>query len=491
MVNNANDWKLKNPEDEVVAWVPEGAWYSMMPVKFENLDGIIIRIDGDIKASKRHTRWEVDYVWDVKNKTTGEGKWKVEIWNFIDIQYSTNLKFEGKGSVDGQGFMWWLREYVQKNPAGRPNLIEMKSCEHVEFTGIKWMNSPYYHMHHKDINEFYYHDFEIFVDWWGQFILGQFLLARDDEFTIGDFTLPTYPLNTDGIDPAGSNILIERVNITNFDDAVAIKPQKSTGKVSSCSENIIVRDCVVTFGVGMTIGSVPPNDDYNCVRNVTFQRVVFYHPFKAIYVKTNPGTTKSMLPGSGGEITNILYEDMTIHHPIWWSVYIGPQQQKQPGGDGPGCLFYPIGGCETQPLIHVANITLRNVQQFGNILPPGIVRCNSTYPCTGFVFENVNADGWWKWFGLGYITEEVHGEVMFSSPAPAFMKPDGTYATENVPSRDPVEIAIALYSKVMTHYESLVGEIESLLAANNVTTPLTSITNFQDLFKTVYEAIAF
>lgn len=36
-------------------------------------------------------------------------------------------------------------------------------------------------------------------------------------------TLPMFPLNTDGIDPHGTNILIERVNITCFDDAVAVK----------------------------------------------------------------------------------------------------------------------------------------------------------------------------------------------------------------------------------------------------------------------------
>ena len=39
--------------------------------------------------------------------------------------------------------------------------------------------------------------------------------------------LPTYALNTDGIDPAGKNVLIERVNITNYDDAVAVKALNS------------------------------------------------------------------------------------------------------------------------------------------------------------------------------------------------------------------------------------------------------------------------
>jgi hypothetical protein len=33
-----------------------------------------------------------------------------------------------------------------------------------------------------------------------------------------------FPLNTDGIDPSGTNIVIRNVKITCYDDAVAIKP---------------------------------------------------------------------------------------------------------------------------------------------------------------------------------------------------------------------------------------------------------------------------
>ena len=88
----------------------------------------------------------------------------------------------------------------------------------------------------------------------------------------------------------------------------------------------MVRDSYIGFGVGASIGSVPPDDRYNCIRNVTFRNIVIHHPFKAIYVKTNPGTTKSMLPGSGGEISNIVYENIEIHLPIWFGIYIGPQQ---------------------------------------------------------------------------------------------------------------------------------------------------------------------
>ena len=132
-----------------------------------------------------------------------------------------------------------------------------------------------------------------------------------------------------------------------------------------------------------------------------------------------------MLPGSGGEITNIVFDNIEIHNPIWWGIYIGPQQQKQPGGSGDGCMFYPLGGCETQPLISMTNVTLSNIRQYGTILPwPGIVRCNETAPCTGFVFDNVHSTGFWSFFGFNYITENIIGTVTNSKPAPVFNEAD-------------------------------------------------------------------
>ena len=177
-----------------------------------------------------------------------------------------------------------------------------------------------FHIYARDLANAHFHDFEIEVDIWQQVNLGN-LLGSDQDL---GFKVPVYALNTDGIDPSGTNITIERVNITNFDDAVAVKPQNVNDTQSQCSENILIRDCIVHWSVGMTIGSVPANDTYNCVRNVTFQNIVMHHPIKGIYVKTNPGNTTSMLPGSGGEITNIVYDNITIYNPVWWGIYIGP-----------------------------------------------------------------------------------------------------------------------------------------------------------------------
>ena len=59
-------------------------------------------------------------------------------------------------------------------------------------------------------------------------------------------------------------------------------------------------------------------------------------------------------------------------------------------------MLYPLGGCETQPRIDVQNITIRDLNSTGGFLPPGVVRCNESNPCTDINFEDVNIDGWWK-----------------------------------------------------------------------------------------------
>ena len=169
------------------------------------------------------------------------------------------------------------------------------------------------------------HDFEIFVDHKGVLELGKLLFDQEPNGLNG-MTLPMFPLNTDAIDIAGKNILIERLNVTNFDDAIAVKGLSKNGDYATCTENVIVRDMNVWFSTGLSIGSVTPSDKYSCVNNVQFLNTKMYHPLKAIYIKTNPGSTTSMLPGSGGKITNILYDNIEVHHPIWWSIYIGPQQ---------------------------------------------------------------------------------------------------------------------------------------------------------------------
>jgi hypothetical protein len=84
-------------------------------------------------------------------------------------------------------------------------------------------------------------------------------------------------------------------------------------------------------------------------------------------------------------------------------------------------MLYPIlKQCETQALITVKNITLRNVVSTDGVLPPGIIRCNETNPCRDIYFENVDATGWFTLLNYGYITENALGSQWLSFPSPGF-----------------------------------------------------------------------
>ena len=89
-------------------------------------------------------------------------------------------------------------------------------------------------------------------------------------------------------------------------------------------------------------------------------------------------------------------------------------------------MLYPLIDCLTNELVTIKDITLNNVQIYDSVLPPGIVRCNETNPCTNMIFQNVNvAGGWWRWIHLGYIVENVYGTVVASEPIPEFINDSG------------------------------------------------------------------
>jgi len=81
------------------------------------------------------------------------------------------LKFESttkSGTLDGQGFMWWIREWLNLNKAHRPKLLVFTSTRNIEFSDIFVTNSPSFHINPDHCENVYMHDFELFTDSWGQ-----------------------------------------------------------------------------------------------------------------------------------------------------------------------------------------------------------------------------------------------------------------------------------------------------------------------------------
>ena len=391
--------------DDRTVLVPSGEAYHYFMVSADHLINVVLQVDGTLIVSNNITssQWPKD-------------------GDYASF-YFTNCKgltLTGYGKIDGQGYDWWWHVIITDHDH-RPHLVMMDTCSDIHITNLMFLDSPQFHLRLYHIMDVVIRNITIFVDIGKQKELlhksGRWIpfkskneqeldlisILRKDphlekmlsnlppelEKILEALGVPTFPLNTDGIDPKGKNVLIENVNITNFDDAVAVKPASEGDPFSSCSQNMTIRNSVVAYGVGMTIGSVPPSDNVNCVKDILFENIRFEHPIKALYIKSNPGDHGT------GVIDSITYRNITAKYPLWYPIWIGPQQQEQPGTAGTGCsFFYPIvDECPTQPRVSITNILLENISFVDGVTLPGVLLANATTPYTGFKFNNVTSHG--------------------------------------------------------------------------------------------------
>lgn len=208
--------------------------------------------------------------------------------------------------------------------------------------------------------------------------------------------------------------------IDNFDDAVVFKPCHEGYKFCQCSGGY-VHDIQTFFSVGMSIGSVPPREPANCIKDVVFRDIRMEYPIKAIYIKSNPGDTGS------GLIQNITYENIFIYRALWWALWIGPQQQEQPGGYvSQGCNFdFPRHGssCPTNPLVSFRDITLRNVTAIDGLNQlAGMIIANESNPGRNFLFDKVLVQqGKDQDYTEPFYTHDIYGTTRFCLPELQFL----------------------------------------------------------------------
>jgi hypothetical protein len=315
-VNRVN---YHHPDQDRTVVLPKGKIVASMSVELANIFNVELQIDGTLEASVHYESWPA-----VRHNKAN---------HFLQFLYSSNITIGGSGLIDGLGYDWWVREFAIANPNGRPKLIDFEGTDKIHIYGLELRNSPSFYIHLGDVDDVHIHDLVIetvtikqrasmlrgekhamgLMDGATKFEKSVFDLAvvaanaylsgipeavkeglRNFVGAAPLFYWPVFPLNTDGIDIGGSNVLVENIQIRNYDDAVVSKPSNGGNKVvmGGCTQNFTVHNISTVFGVGMSIGSVPPHLNHSCVRDVSFEKVQQEYPLKAIYIKTNPCNDK-------------------------------------------------------------------------------------------------------------------------------------------------------------------------------------------------------
>jgi polygalacturonase len=264
--------------------------------------------------------------------------------DFIEAKSDSNVEISGSGTIDGNGSAWWSA-YNSNNSIKRPYLIYFDDSNIVLVENVLLQNSPMFHV----------------------------AFGATNNVTIDAITIntPSTSPNTDGIDPAGSNYLIENCNISTGDDDVAVKPEDVY-----CS-NITIQNCTIGYGHGISVGGETNEGlDGLTVTNITFTNTV-----NGIRLKADRG--------NGGVVENLSYSDITmtnVEYPILIDSYYNQSNDipTNPASD-PG-QTYSAGSTPLWEDISISNLTSTNSASNSNA---GIIFGLPEAPVENLSFTNV------------------------------------------------------------------------------------------------------
>jgi polygalacturonase len=248
--------------------------------------------------------------------------------SLLHADHAVDISLTGEGTVDGNGHVWWDAKAEDRKKglpeAPRPMLFDLTHSKKILIEGVTIQNSPQYNI---------------------MAVLCDGLIVRNVKILNPGHTAP----NTDGIDPIStSHVLIEHDLIDTGDDNVAIKSGLvERGDPNVPSTDIVVRDCDLRNGHGLSIGS----ETAGGVRNVKVEHVKFNGTRQGIRIKS--------ARGRGNDIGNFTFRDIAMENvetPIQITAYYT--------GGIKGDTAHPL--TEHTPRFHditIENVTVRGAKR--------------------------------------------------------------------------------------------------------------------------------
>lgn len=260
-----------------------------------------------------------------------------------------NITVTGRGTIDGQGAIWWKRVRLNnpgKHPSGpltdadrieaaklsrgRPHLFRVIRCQDVVIEHVNLRNSAEWHVHPMLCEN-----------------------VRVDGITIS--APATMAHNTDGINPESCrNVQIVNCRIDTGDDCVTLKSGRDElgRRTGRPDENITIANCVMMHGHGgVTIGSEMSGG----VRNVVVTNCVFQETDIGIRIKSQRGRGGVV---EGISVSNVVMLD--VPSPFTITTFYQ-------GNDQPGDVHAVDAGTPRYRDFHFNAITARGAKSAGSI----------------------------------------------------------------------------------------------------------------------------
>ncbi len=260
-----------------------------------------------------------------------------------------NITLTGRGTIDGQGAVWWKRVRLndprkfppgpqteadhaeaKKMSRGRPHMIQFVRCNDVVIERVNLQNSAEWTVH-------------------------PMLCDRVRIENISITNPATNAHNTDGINPESCrNVQILHCRIDTGDDCVTLKSgiNELGRKMGRPDEDIVIADCVMSHGHGgVTIGSEMSGG----VRNVVVTNCVFHGTDNGIRIKSQRGRGGIV---EGLVVSNIVMLDVPLPFTIS-TFYAGSDRPED---------SHPVDiGTPRYRDLFFSNITARNAKTAGVI----------------------------------------------------------------------------------------------------------------------------
>lgn len=224
---------------------------------------------------------------------------------FLSAENCENIRVTGKGVIDGQGARWWKafldeKKAGTKNAPRRPQLIAFKNCRKVAVEDITTLNPPNTHYSFKHCAD---------------------LTIRGIKAEAPDESPNTDALNLSNV----HDVLIENCSISTGDDNIVLLCSPVKNPTRPGVENVVIRNCKLGFGHGLSIGSYTGGG----VRNVLAENIRFEHTTSGIRMKAGRDR--------GGVVGNLRYRNITmrdVRYPIHITSYY-PKPPAHPSMDPP------------------------------------------------------------------------------------------------------------------------------------------------------------